>query len=47
MDEPMDPRAAAELQAAGYDPSAHRAKQFDETWLKARRVLDTVEWKGT
>jgi hypothetical protein len=21
--------------------------EFDETWLKARRVLDTVEWKGT
>jgi hypothetical protein len=21
--------------------------KFDETWLKARRVLNTVEWKGT
>jgi hypothetical protein len=21
--------------------------KFDETWIKARRVLNTVEWKGT
>ena len=21
--------------------------KFDETWLKARRVINTVEWKGT
>ena len=29
----MDPRAAATLTAAGYDPSGHRARQYDETWL--------------
>ena len=26
---PMDPRAAATLSAAGYDPSRHRASQYD------------------
>lgn len=26
---PMDPRAAATLTAAGYDPSRHRARQFE------------------
>jgi protein-tyrosine phosphatase len=30
---PMDRRAAATLEAAGYDPSRHRARQYDETWL--------------
>lgn len=30
--EPMDRRAAASLTASGYDPSAHRAAQFDRTW---------------
>ena len=30
---PMDQRAAATLVAAGYDPSRHRARQYDETWL--------------
>jgi protein-tyrosine phosphatase len=29
---PMDPRAAATLLAAGYDPSRHRARQYDDTW---------------
>ena len=29
---PMDPRAAASLTAAGYDPSRHRAQQYDATW---------------
>jgi protein-tyrosine phosphatase len=27
--DPMDPRAAATLDAAGYDPSRHRARQYD------------------
>ena len=31
---PMDRRAAATLAAADYDPSAHRAQQFDPTWLE-------------
>lgn len=30
--EPMDPRAAAQLLAQGYDASAHRARHFDETF---------------
>jgi protein-tyrosine phosphatase len=29
---PMDRRAATTLTAAGYDPSRHRARQYDETW---------------
>ncbi len=29
---PMDPRAAACLVAAGYDPSRHRARQYDDSW---------------
>jgi len=30
---PMDTRAAATLLAEGYDPSAHRARQFDAEWF--------------
>jgi protein-tyrosine phosphatase len=30
---PMDQRAAATLAAAGYDPSRHRARQYDRSWL--------------
>jgi protein-tyrosine phosphatase len=29
---PMDRRAAATLRASGYDPSRHRAQQYDESW---------------
>ena len=29
---PMDRRAAATLTGAGYDPSRHRARQYDDTW---------------
>ena len=29
---PMDPRAAATLTAAGYDASRHRARQYDASW---------------
>ncbi|HEX3930193.1 MAG TPA: low molecular weight protein-tyrosine-phosphatase [Nocardioides sp.] len=29
--EPMDDRAAATLDQAGYDPTRHRARQYDET----------------
>ena len=31
---PMDRRAAAVLAAAGLDPSAHRAQQFDPAWFE-------------
>lgn len=30
---PMDPRSAATLRAAGYDPDRHRAQAFDRTWF--------------
>jgi protein-tyrosine phosphatase len=30
--DPMDRRAAATLTAAGYDPSRHRARQYDASW---------------
>jgi protein-tyrosine phosphatase len=30
--EPMDRRAAAALSEAGYDPSRHRARQYDGSW---------------
>lgn len=36
---PMDPRAATQLLAEGYDASAHRARQFDPTWLDHDLVL--------
>ena len=37
--EPMDPRAAAALLGAGYDPSAHRARQYDAGWLADHDVV--------
>ena len=36
---PMDERAAAVLLGAGYDGSAHRARQFDAGWLDHDLVL--------
>ncbi len=39
MGQPMDPRAAAQLLAEGYDASAHRAQQFDASWLENDLVL--------
>ena len=36
---PMDPRAAAELEARGYETSAHRAKEFDASWLEKDLLL--------
>ncbi len=39
MGQPMDPRAAAQLLKEGYDASAHRAKQFDASWLENDLVL--------
>ena len=32
---PMDRRAAATLTTAGYDPTRHRAQQYDATWPEA------------
>jgi low molecular weight protein-tyrosine phosphatase len=31
---PMDRRAAATLSSAGYDPSRHRARQYDASWAE-------------
>ena len=36
---PMDRRAAASLTAAGYDPSRHRARQYDATWPEAHDLV--------
>jgi protein-tyrosine phosphatase len=36
---PMDTRAAAQLTAAGYDASAHRAQQFGPAWLDRDLLL--------
>ena len=37
--DPMDSRAAATLTEAGYDPSNHRARAYDESWLAAHDVV--------
>jgi protein-tyrosine phosphatase len=37
--QPMDQRAAASLLRAGYDPSRHRARQYDETWPAAHDLV--------
>ncbi len=39
LGEPMDRRAAAQLAAAGYEPSTHVSKQFDPSWLDRDLVL--------
>jgi protein-tyrosine phosphatase len=39
LGEPMDPRAAAQLLAEGYDASAHRAQKFEPSWLDRDLVL--------
>ncbi len=52
--EPMDPRAAAQLQAEGYDASRHRARQFDESWrdhdlllaMDAQNLADITGGRG-
>jgi protein-tyrosine phosphatase len=36
---PMDPRAATALVGEGYDPSAHRARQYDAGWLESHDVV--------
>ena len=36
---PMDSRAAAELSAAGHDPSRHRARQFTPAWFDHDLIL--------
>jgi protein-tyrosine phosphatase len=36
---PMDTRAAATLTGAGYDPTRHRARQYDDSWRTAYDVV--------
>ena len=36
---PMDRRAAATLTAAGYDPSRHRARQYDDSWADTHDLV--------
>ncbi len=35
----MNPPARAQLERAGYDGSAHRARQFDASWLAERDLI--------
>ncbi|MDX6359331.1 MAG: low molecular weight protein-tyrosine phosphatase [Nocardioidaceae bacterium] len=37
--QPMDERAAQTLSRSGYDPSRHRAVQYDHTWLEDHDVV--------
>ena len=37
--QPMDPRAASQLLASGYDASVHRAQQFEAAWLERDLLL--------
>lgn len=37
--EPMDPRAAAVLTDAGYDPTRHRARTFSTDWFAEHDLL--------
>jgi protein-tyrosine phosphatase len=39
LGEPMDPRAAVQLLAEGYDASDHRAQKFTPDWLEKDLVL--------
>ncbi len=36
---PMDRRAATALSAAGYDPSRHRAQQYDASWADSHDLV--------
>jgi protein-tyrosine phosphatase len=36
---PMDSRAAATLSGAGYDPSRHRARQYDVSWADSHDLV--------
>ncbi|MGZ4448514.1 MAG: low molecular weight protein-tyrosine-phosphatase [Nocardioides sp.] len=37
--DPMDGRAAATLDAAGYDPTRHRARQYDAGWRERHDLV--------
>ena len=40
---PMDERAAATLETAGYDPTRHVAKQFDAGWFDEYDLILTMD----
>ena len=39
LGEPMNPPARRQLERRGYDGAAHRARQFDASWLAERDLL--------
>ena len=39
LGQPMDRRAAATLSGAGYDPSRHRARQYDDSWAGSHDLV--------
>jgi protein-tyrosine phosphatase len=43
LGDPMDPRAASTLAAAGYDPSRHRAQQFAAHWFDDNDVVVVMD----
>ena len=43
LGQPMDPRAAATLSAAGYDPTRHRARAFSPDWYAENDLLLTMD----
>lgn len=46
LGEAMDERAAATLSAAGYDPSGHRARKFDDAWLEDYDLVLAMDRKN-
>ena len=41
--QPMDRRAAVTLTASGYDPTTHRARRFDPSWLDDHDLVLTMD----
>jgi protein-tyrosine phosphatase len=41
--QPMDPRAAATLSTAGYDPTRHRARTFSPDWYAENDLILTMD----
>jgi protein-tyrosine phosphatase len=40
---PMEDRAAARLAPGGYDGTAHRARQFEPSWLANRDLVVALD----
>jgi protein-tyrosine phosphatase len=43
LGDPMDPRAATTLSAAGYDPSRHRSQKFGPRWFDEFDVIVVMD----